>query len=146
MIKILISGTIVLLAITVGACASNTTSDVSQAPTNSAPAPANSGYQNISQEKMAQLMKAGVPLIDVRQPSEYKSGHVPGAKLVPLNTLSATAANWDKQKKVIVICQTGSRSVAAANYLAKQGFTNVYNFPRGTMGYNGPKTVGMKEK
>ncbi|HEX21452.1 MAG TPA: rhodanese-like domain-containing protein [Actinobacteria bacterium] len=146
MIKILISGIIIIITVTVGACASSSTTDVSQAPTNSAPAPANNGYKNISQEEMAQLMKEGVPLIDVRRPEEYKSGHVPGAKLVPLGTLSAAAANWDKQKKIIVICQTGSRSAGAANYLVNQGFTNVYNFPRGTMGYNGQRTMGMNAK
>lgn len=146
MIKVFTSGIIIiLLTVTVSACATSTT-DVAQAPTNSAPAPTNNGYQNITQKKLARLMKDGVPLIDVRQPEEYRSGHVPGAKLVPLSTLASVAANWDKQQKVIVICQSGGRSAGAANYLVKQGFTKVYNFPPGTMGYEGPRTTGMNAK
>lgn len=63
-------------------------------------------------------------LIDVRTPDEFKGGHVPGAKNIPLDTLEARLGELAsyQQKPVYVICERGRRSAQAATLLAGKGF------------------------
>ena len=65
-------------------------------------------------------------LIDVRSPDEYSARHVPGAKLIALNTLMARANEIPKQGDVFLICHSGARSAQAATYLQQQlGYENL---------------------
>jgi rhodanese-related sulfurtransferase len=66
-----------------------------------------------------------VTLLDVRTIPEYKEGHLRDAKLIPLQTLSSKLSmlKEDKEKKIIVYCRSGSRSVSASRILEKNGFT-----------------------
>lgn len=77
-----------------------------------------------------------VALIDVRTPEEYSAGHLPGARLIPLNTLMARANEIPRQGDVFVICRSGARSAQAADYLARQcGHDNLINIAGGTMAW-----------
>jgi rhodanese-related sulfurtransferase len=71
-------------------------------------------------------------VIDVREPDEFASGHVPGAVNVPLATVGTWAATQPKDAPCVVICQSGRRSVAASEVLVKQGFKEVINVAGGT--------------
>ena len=66
-----------------------------------------------------------VSLLDVRTIEEYKEGHLRDAKLIPLQTLpnNLHMLKADKNKKIIVYCRSGSRSVAASRILESHGFT-----------------------
>lgn len=66
---------------------------------------------------------AGAVLIDVRSPQEYRMGHIPGSRNVPLETVARWTA--EKDTPVYVYCQSGGRSRRAAKILRKNGFTNV---------------------
>ena len=68
-----------------------------------------------------------VSLLDVRTIEEYKEGHLRDAKLIPLQTLSSNLSmlKADKNKKILVYCRSGSRSVAASRILESHGFTPV---------------------
>ena len=66
-------------------------------------------------------------LLDVRQPAEYESSRIPGAKLVPLPELTDRMGEIDKEKPVVVYCAIGGRSRAASQLLAGGGFNEVYN-------------------
>jgi len=61
-------------------------------------------------------------LLDVRSPGEYKQGHVSGAELIPLGELSDRIARIPKGREIICICESGSRSSAAARQLSAQGY------------------------
>jgi rhodanese-related sulfurtransferase len=61
-------------------------------------------------------------LLDVRTPAEYKQGHVSGAELIPLDELSAKMSRIPKDRDVICICESGSRSSVAARQLSSQGY------------------------
>jgi len=77
-----------------------------------------------------------IALIDVRTPEEYQAGHVPGAKLVALNTLMARVDEFPEQGDVYVICRSGARSAQAAEYLAREcGRSNLINVAGGTMAW-----------
>ena len=65
--------------------------------------------------------------LDVRTPEEYAEGHIQGAILMPVQTLSAHLKEIPKNKQVYVYCHSGTRSARAAKMLAKHGFTNIEN-------------------
>ncbi|ATX79470.1 Rhodanese-related sulfurtransferase [Mariprofundus aestuarium] len=75
-------------------------------------------------------------LIDVRSPDEFRAVHVPGAKLIALNTLMARANEIPKEGDVYLICHSGARSAQAAMYLGQQlGYNNLINVDGGTMAW-----------
>ena len=65
-----------------------------------------------------------VTLLDVRTIQEYKEGHLRDATLIPVQALSQNLGmlKEDKNKKIIVYCRTGSRSVSASRILEENGF------------------------
>ena len=71
-------------------------------------------------------------VVDVREPWEYRQGHVPGAVLIPLGQLSSRLNELDPERPVAVICASGSRSQSAAALLGQKGFKTVYNVSGGT--------------
>jgi hydroxyacylglutathione hydrolase len=71
-------------------------------------------------------------VVDVREPWEYRQGHVPGAVLIPLGQLVSRLNELSPEKPVAVICASGSRSQSAAALLGQKGFKIVYNVSGGT--------------
>lgn len=71
-------------------------------------------------------------LIDVREPSEYKSGHARGAKNIPLSQIQKRVNEFPRDREVLLICQSGHRSMQAANFLQQQGLEKVVNVTGGT--------------
>jgi len=84
-------------------------------------------------------------LLDVRQPSEYEKGHIPGARLIPLPELPDRQGELDPQQPVVTYCAIGGRSRAAAQFLAGQGFREVYNLKGGIAAWQGLKASGPAE-
>jgi rhodanese-related sulfurtransferase len=70
-------------------------------------------------------------LIDVRQLPEFAAGHIEGSELVPLNTLSASAATWDRSTPLTLICKTGRRAQQAHDTLSALGFHHLTILPGG---------------
>lgn len=64
-------------------------------------------------------------LLDVRQPDEYRQGHIPGAKLIPLSELPKRARELPKDREIVCICRSGNRSASAAKHLASAGYSAV---------------------
>src|SRR5437588_12979758 len=71
-------------------------------------------------------------LLDVRDPWEYRAGHVPGAQLIPLAELEQRVNEVPRDRPVLAICHSGQRSLAAAGYLLRLGYTGVSNVDGGT--------------
>ncbi len=86
--------------------------------------------------KASQMLaeKPAPVLIDVREPVEYKQGHVAGSRLIPLGELGGRLSEIPNDKRILVICATGSRSSAAARQLVKAGY-DVTNVSGGMMGW-----------
>src|SRR5699024_9127056 len=89
-------------------------------------------YQEISQEKAKEMMDTQeVLILDVREQDEYDGGHIPGAVLLPLGSISEESAARvipEKDTTVLVYCRSGSRSKKAAKALAELGYTGIYEF------------------
>lgn len=76
-------------------------------------------------EEFAAGWAKGRLVIDVREPWEYKQGHVPGALLIPLAKLPQRIADIPDNVTVYVICASGNRSLRAAQLLTSSGKTAV---------------------
>lgn len=89
-------------------------------------------YQQISQETAKEMMDSQeLIILDVREQSEYDSGHIPGAVLLPVGSIdqdTAAAVIPDKDSTVLVYCRSGNRSKTASAALAELGYTAVYEF------------------
>ncbi len=70
-------------------------------------------------------------LLDVRSPGEYQQAHLEGARLIPIDQLSRRIAELPKDRPILVYCAVGSRSAQVVNYLARQGYPEVYNLSGG---------------
>lgn len=75
-----------------------------------------------------------VVVIDVREPHEYSSGHVPGATLIPVNSVFARREELPKDKKIVFVCAVGQRSALAAELAAAAGLPpdKLFNLDGGT--------------
>jgi rhodanese-related sulfurtransferase len=71
-------------------------------------------------------------ILDVREPWEYATGHLPGAHLVPLGDLERRLADVPKDRPILAVCQVGARSLAAAAFLIAAGYPDVTNVDGGT--------------
>lgn len=71
---------------------------------------------------------SGAVLLDVRTPAEYRSGHIPGSKNIPLQAIDKVASVAEnKDTALYVYCQSGARSRQASGLLKQMGYTNVNN-------------------
>ena len=89
-------------------------------------------YQQITQEEAKEMMDTQeVSILDVREQDEFDAGHIPGAVLLPVGTITKdTAASviLELDSTVLVYCRSGNRSKTASKALADLGYTNIYEF------------------
>ncbi len=75
--------------------------------------------------RSAQAKLASTPkpfLLDVRQPAEYRDGHIPGATLIPLGELPRRVNELPHDREIICVCHSGNRSSSATRLLLSAGF------------------------
>lgn len=89
--------------------------------------------KNVSPREAEALLASGdVDLVDVREPAEWATGHLPGARLVPLEVLRANPRAALPRDKVVFVCAKGGRSAAAARVAEELGLTEVFSIDGGT--------------
>jgi len=93
--------------------------------------PKMSGVKSMNAAAYMQMRNQPHTLIDVRQQGEWESGHAAKAMHIPLGEIKQRMGEIAKDKPVIVICASGTRSSMAATALANAGFGEVYNFSGG---------------
>ena len=81
----------------------------------------------IKPDEARRLVEEGATLLDVRSPSEFDSGCLPGAKNVPLQDLDSSLDRLDREAHIVVYCRSGMRSSAAARKLMASGFNKVHD-------------------
>lgn len=80
----------------------------------------------------ALLQQDAIRVLDVREDSEFKRGHLPGAIHVPVKKLPDRVSRLRRDKPYAVICASGSRSRGATAYLVDQGFEGAVSVRGGT--------------
>ena len=93
----------------------------------------------------AKLKEADYTLVDVRQPGEYREGHIPGARLLPLPEIDARLDELDVTPNLIFYCRSGARSQAAANLAqaALPAGTRILNMLGGFTAWEGRALTDM---
>lgn len=99
----------------------------------------NKNVKTVSAESAYELIKENkdIVIFDVRTPSEYKSGHIKGAKSLPVDKFIIGLKQFEnyKDRPVLVHCASGGRSPAAVRILLKNDFKNIYHMNRGLVGW-----------
>lgn len=89
-------------------------------------------YQQVDAETAKKLMDTedDYVILDARTQAEYDEGHIPGAILIPHDTVTTAAEDAlpDKGQLILVYCRSGNRSKQASQTLVDLGYTNVVEF------------------
>ena len=89
-------------------------------------------WVQIDQETAKRMMEAddGHVIVDVRRQDEYDAGHIPGAVLIPNESIVDERPSElpDLEQVILIYCRSGNRSKQAAQKLADLGYLNVYEF------------------
>lgn len=76
----------------------------------------------LAPQRAAEMLAAGeARMVDIRQPSEWEEGRIPGADLIPLEQLPARAAEIDDDRPIIFMCRSGNRSAMAMEAFIASG-------------------------
>jgi rhodanese-related sulfurtransferase len=83
--------------------------------------------REIAIDQAAAALDRGAAVIDVREPAEYRTGHLPGAVNIPMGQLTSRLSEIDRNRPVYVVCASGGRSGAMVDVLTTAGYdaTNV---------------------
>ena len=81
-------------------------------------------------------------IVDVREPFEYVEGHLPESRNIPMDQLEQRLGDLERRKEapVILVCQTGARSMDACKKLEGLGFTRVHHLDGGVAAW---RTAGL---
>ncbi len=89
-------------------------------------------YRQIDQETAKRMMEQddGHVIVDVRRQDEYDAGHIPGAILIPNESIGSDMLEElpDLNQVILIYCRSGNRSKQAAQKLFDMGYTQVYEF------------------
>lgn len=77
----------------------------------------------------------GARFVDVREPDEWRSGHIPGAFHIPLGELGTRYLAIPSHERVIMVCRVGDRSYQATEYLLGHGHDQVANLDGGMLAW-----------
>ena len=92
--------------------------------------------QALDPQQAQDLISSGqLDVIDVREPGEWSTGHVPGARHVPLGRFRASPKAALPRDGVIFVCAAGVRSQTAAKLAEAEGLVNLFNLTGGTRGW-----------
>jgi rhodanese-related sulfurtransferase len=122
-------GLLVAVALALGGCSASGTI-ASPQPTSTAYQPT-SPAPEISVIQASALYEQGAFVLDVREPSEWASGHIRGATLIPLGELAGRMAEVPHDQAVVIVCHSGNRSAQARDLLRQAGFDNVTSMAGG---------------
>ena len=104
-------------------------------------------YRQISTQEAVDMMakEKGYIILDVRREDEYAAGHIPGAILIPNETIGTEDIPQlpDKNQLILVYCRSGNRSKQASEKLVKLGYTNIVEFG-GINSWPGETVSGME--
>ena len=88
--------------------------------------------QTLTPQEMSALLVSGeVDVVDIRDTQEWSDGHIPGARLVPLDDLRADPEKTLPRSNIVFVCGQGLRSLTAAKLADRLGICKVYSLDGG---------------
>lgn len=96
-------------------------------------------FKNIGKNELKKIIENNedIFLLDIRTKEEYEDGNIDTSVNIPLQELLYDIDDIEeyKDKKVVVYCRSGHRSITACNLLSMSGFTDLYNLEKGIIDY-----------
>lgn len=93
-------------------------------------------------ETLKEMIDAGnVTVVDIREPSEFADGHIPGAINIPFRSLPASLGQIPTDQPAVISCASGLRAALAASALQIEGLSNVRTF---TPSFKGWSAAGLE--
>ena len=96
-------------------------------------------FKNITTDELKKVLnnKEDILLLDIRTREEFEEENIEKSVNIPLHDLLYNIDEIDefKNKKVIVYCRSGHRSITACNLLSMEGFEDLYNLEKGIIDY-----------
>ena len=123
---VLRAGGLLAVSLILGACSGaydNPTGAPSATPGGLAP--------QVTVMEAAALRDGGALVLDVREPSEWAAGHIPGATLIPLGELASRLTELPSDRTIVTVCRSGNRSAQGRDILLAAGFTTVTSMAGG---------------
>ncbi|SDI01530.1 Rhodanese-related sulfurtransferase [Alteribacillus persepolensis] len=106
------------------------------------------GIEQIEKEELKRIYEKQEEnrpiIIDVREPSEYVEGHIPGVPLLPMNQVPEVIDELNKDESYVLVCRSGSRSHHTALYFKDNGIEKVKNFAGGMLAWDSTTETGME--
>ena len=96
------------------------------------------GVAAVSVQQAAELQgdgDGGALIVDVREPNEFAQARVEGAVLLPLGYLNTRFSELPRDRQLLMLCRTGSRSANATRFLNQQGYENAFNVSGGIVAW-----------
>lgn len=87
--------------------------------------------QTLTPQQFSDKRAQGITILDVRQPEEIALAQLPGSVNIPLNSLPSRVHELDSEQPIAVLCHHGVRSEMAAQFLERQGFSDVSHLAGG---------------
>ncbi len=89
-------------------------------------------FQHLSVEQLKTMLdEQELVLLDIRDKASYQAGHIAGSMRLDDRSITGFINETEKASAVVVVCYHGHSSQGAANYLAEQGFSDVYSLDGG---------------
>lgn len=79
-------------------------------------------YASVDAARAKQIQDGGAILLDVRDPAEWRAGHAPKARHIPLGELASRSRELPQGRHIVTMCRSGARSARAAALLSEQGW------------------------
>ena len=89
----------------------------------------------VSASEAKQIVDSGATVVDVRTEVEFEAGHIPGALHVPVADVQQRAAEFPKDRAVLLYCRSGNRSGPVADAFAASGY-DAHSIEGGLIGWD----------
>ena len=104
------------------------------------------GFDTVGPQTAVILTNRDAQMVDIRNVDAFRKAHILNAKNIPLADLEDKLGKLDRDKPVIVYCDTGVSSQRAAALLQKEGFATVYNLQGGLANWQRENLPVVREK
>ncbi|NBI30844.1 rhodanese-like domain-containing protein [Chengkuizengella marina] len=94
--------------------------------------------QKNQQQLINELNDPNIVIVDLREESLYKQGHIPNAINIPFTEITERYVELNKDKKIVFVCHTGSMGEDSSQFLINNGYMNVSNLTGGMAKWSGP--------
>ena len=91
------------------------------------------GFRSVTPDEAKRLIetRGDLLVVDVRSPEEFRTGSLPGARLIPFWDFAKGRFELPKDKPILLVCAVGGRSLACGQLLVSKGYREVYNLKGG---------------